>query len=759
MSTQRDRLLLSLLAAAFLCGTSALQATAAQPAADAPVTANSIDSMLVTQQSGNTVVKIGFKQPLATPPSSFSVANPARVVFDFPGTSNSLGRSVQQVNEGELRSINVVQVGDRTRLVLNVKKMGNYQGSIEGSAFLVTLVPTGTGEAATAPVQHFAAATPAADGHAIRDIRFRRGKAGEGLVTVDLSDPNTGIDVRQQGPNLVVEFQKVQLPDALRRRLDVSDFATPVTSINSLAQGQNVRMVITPQGLWEHTAYQSDNQFVVEVKPLKEDPSKVFQGSQRQGYQGEKVSLNFQNIPLRELLHVFADITNFNIVISDTVAGNVSLRLNDVPWDQALDIVLQQKGLSMRKNGNVIWIAPSDELAAREKLDLESKQVISDLEPIRTESFQLNYQKADVVAGLLMGAAPRGTAGSSPLPPGTKLQKLLSDRGSVVYDIRTNKLFISDSPSRLADIRRLIAEIDVAVRQVLIEARIVEADDTFSKTLGARLGGSDHKGNTTGHPLFGSNNTRWGIAGTSSDVNQQMPWAPYYVPTGRISDISYKDGLVDKITFEEGTPASSQIFKDQQFVNMPATNAAGQFALTLFNKSMSQILTLEISAMEADGKGKTVSSPRVLTADQIEAIIEDGKELPYWSSTSSGATTVAYRKAVLSLKVRPQITPDGRVIMNLQVNKDNVDPSLSTSYGIAINTKNVKTEVLVENGGTVVIGGIYVQEDRNTVTRVPLLGDLPVLGYMFRNTSKTENRRELLVFITPKIVSETLSLR
>lgn len=759
MSIRRDRLMVSLLAALVLCGNSSMQATAAQPTADAPVTANSIDSMLVTQQSGNTVVKLSFKQPLTVPPSSFSVANPARVVFDFPGTSNALGRSAQQVNEGELRSINVVQVGDRTRLVLNVKKMGNYQGTIEGSAFLVTLAPTGASEAAAAPVQHFAAATPASDGHAIRDIRFRRGKTGEGLITVDLSDPNTTIDVRQQGPNLVVDFQKVQLPDQLRRRLDVSDFATPVTTVNASMQGQNVRMVIAPQGLWEHTAYQSDNQFVVEVKPLKEDPSKVFQGSHRQGYQGEKVSLNFQNIPLRELLHVFADITNFNIVISDTVAGNVSLRLNDVPWDQALDIVLQQKGLSMRKNGNVIWIAPSDELAAREKLDLESKQVISDLEPIRTESFQLNYQKADTVAGLLMGAAPRGSSGSSPLPTGTKLQKLLSDRGSVVYDIRTNKLFISDSPSRLADIRRLIAEIDVAVRQVLIEARIVEADDTFSRTLGARLGGSDHKGNTTGHPLFGSNNTRWGIAGTSSDANSQLPWSPYYVPTGRITDISYKDGLVDKITFDKAAPASSQIFKDEQFVNMPVTNPAGQFALTLFNKSMSQILTLEISAMEADGKGKTVSSPRVLTADQIEAVIEDGKELPYWSATSSGATTVAYRKAVLSLKVRPQITPDGRVIMNLQVNKDNVDPSLSTGYGIAINTKNVKTEVLVENGGTVVIGGIYVQEDRNTVTRVPLLGDLPVLGYMFRNTSKTENRRELLVFITPKIVSDTLSLR
>lgn len=756
MTPRRIGRVASILAALALFGSALAQTAPLQQSPDTS-TSNSIESMLVTQQSGNTVVKVTFKQPLVTAPSSFSVANPARVVFDFPSTANALGRSVQQVNEGELRSINVVQVGDRTRLVLNVKKMGNYQGQAQGDVFLVTLAPTGASEAATAPTQVFAAVTPATDSHEIRDIRFRRGKAGEALVTVDLSDANTGIDIKQQGQNLIVEFQKVKMPDHLRRRLDVSDFATPVTSINTVAQGQNVRLLISPQGLWEHTAYQSDNQFVVEVKPLKEDPSRVFQGTQRQGYQGEKVSLNFQNIPLRELLHVFADITNFNIVISDTVAGNVSLRLNDVPWDQALDIVLQQKGLSMRKNGNVIWIAPSDELAAREKLDLESKQVISDLEPVRTESIQLNYQKADVVARMLLGAAPpsQGGGASQPLPQGVKLQKLVSDRGSVAFDTRTNKVFVTDTPSRLADIRRLLNEIDIAVRQVLIEARIVEADDTFSRALGARLGGSDSKGLTRGHPLFGSNNTRWGIAGSSSDTNQQMPWSPVYVPTGRITDISE----TGKITFEKTSPATSQVFKDSQFVNLPATNAAGQFALTLFNKSMSQILTLELSAMESDGKGKTISSPRVLTADKIEATIEDGKELPYWSSTSSGATTVAYRKAVLSLKVRPQITPDGRVIMTLQVNKDNVDPALSTSYGLAINTKNIHTEVLVENGGTVVIGGIYIQEDRNTVNRVPFLGDLPLVGYAFRNTERIENRRELLVFITPRIVSETLSLR
>lgn len=720
--------------------------------------ANGIESLMVTQQNGNTMIKVGMKQAPTAMPASFSVAAPARVVFDFPGTGNSLGRTLQQVNEGELRSINIVQVGDRTRLVLNLKKMGNYQTQLDGKDFLITLVPTIVGEGIAPTGQHFAATTKSDDTRSIRDIKFRRGKNGEGLVTVDLSDADIGIDVRLQGPNLLVEFQKAQLAEELRRRLDVSDFATPVTTVNTMRQGENARIVIAPQGLWEHTAYQTDNQFVIEVKSLKEDPSKLFQGSQRQGYQGEKVSLNFQNIPLRELLHVFADITNFNIVISDTVAGNVSLRLNDVPWDQALDIVLKQKGLAMRKNGNVIWIAPGDELAAREKLELEAKQAIADLEPVRTESFQLNYQKADVVEKMLRGistvsgaggggAAASATAATAKLPA-----RILSDRGSAIFDQRTNKLFVTDTPTKLSEIRHLITEIDVPVRQVLIEARIVEADNTFSKSLGARLGISDSKGLAMGG--HGLGNMRWGVAGSTSDTNRLMPWGTA-VPTGRITDIS-DDG---KITFDMASPKTSVVYQDQQIVNLAATNPAGQFALSLFNRSLSQILTMEISAMEADGKGKTISSPRVLTADQKEATIEDGQELPYWSASSSGATTVAYRKAVLSLNVTPHITPDGKVLMSLKVNKDNVNPSLSTSYGLAIDTKNVKTDVLVENGGTVVIGGIYVQEERNTITRVPLLGDVPVLGHLFRKTDKTDNRRELLVFVTPKIVADTLSLR
>ncbi len=746
----------------FLLALSCMADTLAQSAVpatnEAASPANSIETLQVTQRGGSAVVKLNFTHPLAAEPSSFSVANPARVVFDFANTTNGLGRSAQQVNQGDLRSVNIVQVGDRTRLVLNLSRMGTYQGTSEANAFVVTVA--GTAPVAGAAGQHFAPSTIAAgDPRSVRDVKFRRGKAGEGQLTIDLSDANTGIDVKQQGPNLIVEFQKTGLPENLARRLDVTDFATPVTTVTTSQQGDNVRVVLAPKGLWEHTAYQSDRQFVVEVKPVKEDPGKIFQGTQRQGYQGEKVSLNFQNIPLRELLHVFADITNFNIVISDSVAGSVSLRLNDVPWDQALEIVLKQKGLAMRKNGNVIWIAPGDELAAREKLELESQQAIADLEPLRTESFQLNYQKADIVEKMLRGVstgAQSGGGAGGAAGAAAKQSRVLSDRGHSLFDQRTNKLFVTDTPTKLADIRRLISEIDVAVRQVLIEARIVEADDTFSKSLGARLGGSDHKGLTTGHSITGNGNVRVGLSGTSSDANQQLPWAPYYVPSGRITNV---DAATGKITFEKTSPATTTLFQDSQFVNLPASNAAGQFALTLFTKSMGEILNLELSAMEADGKGKTISSPRVLTADQIEATIEDGKEIPYWSASSSGATTVSYRKAVLSLKVRPQITPDGRVIMTLHVNKDSVDPSLSTSYGLAINTKNVQTEVLVENGGTVVIGGIFVQEELSTITKVPMLGDIPVLGFMFRKTDKTDNRRELLVFITPKIVSDALAVR
>jgi len=530
---------------------------------------------------------------------------------------------------------------------------------------------------------------------------------------VDLSDTSTGIDIRQQGQNIIVEFLKTTLPDNLRRRLDVTDFATPVDVVSAFQQGENVRMVIEPKGQWEHNAYQSDTQFVIEVKPIAEDPSRA---AGRGRYTGEKLSLNFQNVEVRAVLNVIADFTDLNIITSDTVTGNITLRLKDVPWDQALDIILQTRGLDSRRAGNVIWIAPRDELATREKLALEAQQQITDLEQTHTESFQINYQKAADIQKLLSDPA----------------QRILSKRGSAVVDARTNTLFVQDTPGRLDEVRKLIAKIDVPVRQVMIEARIVEANDTFSKNLGARIGLME-LGLANRRPL-GSN------AGVGMNVGAEL------VNTSQAAGIT------------AGTPTTNAGGLN---ANLPAAGLnsfnAGQFSFILFNSSLSRLLNIEISALEADGKGKIIASPRVLTADQVEALIEQGTEIPYQQATSSGATSVSFRKANLALKVKPQITPDGNIIMTLDVNKD--QPGATTPAGVQINTKHVKTEVLVENGGTVVIGGIYEQSDRTDVTKVPFFGDLPGVGFFFRNNTTTSSKTELLVFITPRIVNERLNIR
>lgn len=672
---------------------------------------NSIESVNVAQQGGLVTVKLVLKAPPAVAPTGFSMANPARIALDFPATANNLGRSNQTVDAGGLRSYNVVQVGDRTRLVLNLNQAMTFEARPDGKEVYVTLRPVNAEKAVANVVPRIVetpAALVAATVNSVRDVAFRRGADGEGRITVDLSDANAAIDIRQQGPNLVVDFLKVSLPAALNRRLDVTDFGTPVTRIDTVPQGDGARMTIVPHGMWEHTAYQADNQFVIEVKPIIENPGKLVQGS-RLGYQGPKVSISYYNGDVRQLLRVMAEELGLNAVISETVSGTTTLVLKDVPADQVLDIILQQKGLDMRKNGNVILIAPREELATKEKLELESRQQIGDLEPVRTESFQLNYQKADAVQKLLTDAN----------------QRILSKRGSAVVDSRTNILFVQDAPSRLEEVRKLIAKIDVAVRQVLIEARIVEAQDTFSRNLGARLGVID----------LGSASRKFQVG-------------------GNLTSVGYASGQ---------TSTQASLIPDSLSVNLPAGAIAGAqagaFSFTLFNSAKTQFLNMEITALEADGKGKVVSSPRVVTADQVEALIEQGVEIPYQQATSSGATSISFRKANLALKVKPQVTPDGRVIMSLDVNKDTPNTSLSTGAGVAIDTKHVKTEVLVENGGTVVIGGIYTQENRDTTNRIPVLGDLPYFGFLFRQTGKVENKTELLVFITPKIVNETLGLR
>jgi type IV pilus assembly protein PilQ len=677
--------------------------------------ANSIEALDVSPSTGGRIiVKVTLKQAPASPPAGFSVTNPPRIAFDFLNTANALGRNAQDVNEGDLRSMNVVQAGDRTRLVLNLARASGYDTQIDGRTLLITLQGAAAAASAAGVTTHFAEPRAGDSRHALRDIDFRRGTTGEGRVVVDLSDSAVGIDLKLQGRTIVVDFINTTLPQSLRRRLDVTDFGTVVQTIDAFAQGANTRMVIEPRGTWEHTAYQTDTRFIVEVKPQAEDSGRIARGG---GYTGEKLSLNFQNVEVRAVLQVIADFTGLNIITSDTVGGSLTLRLKDVPWDQALDIILQSKGLDMRKVGNVVWIAPRDELATREKLALEAQQQIVDLEPTRTESFQLNYQKGADFQKLL--ADPN--------------QRILSKRGSAVVDARTNTVFVQDTPTRLEEVRKLIRKVDVPVRQVMIESRIVEATDNFGRNLGVRLGYNEPPG-TVGHST-GVGNTRFlvsgnAIGGTGERLGQTTPQ-----PTG--------------------------YFPDSFLVNLPAPGLAGaspgQFALSLFNSSLTQFVNLELTALQADGRGKIISSPRVITADQVEATIEQGTEIPYQQATSSGATSVSFKKATLSLKVKPQITPDDNVVMNLNIHKDSV--GTNTLAGPSIDTKQIVTEVLVENGGTVVIGGIYTQTENNQTNKVPVFGDLPFVGWLFKQNLKTDNRSELLIFITPRIIKDGLTLR
>lgn len=672
---------------------------------------NAIQSVSGSVQGGSEVIRIDLAEALTAVPTGFSIQTPARIALDFPGVSNAIGRSAIDLNLGNLRSVNVVQAGERTRVVLNLKAPAPYKTEIQGKSLLIILdLPALV--APSAGVAPIFAESRNRDTLPLKDIDFRRGTDSSGRIVVGLANNQVGVDIRQQGQTLVVEFLKTALPEGLRRRLDVADFGTPVQTVTTFQAGDKVRMVIEPKGQWEHSAYQSDNQFVVEVREQKIDESKLTQGS---GYRGEKLSLNFQNIEIRSLLQVIADFTNFNVVTSDAVTGSVTLRLKDVPWDQALDIILQAKGLGMRKTGNVLLIAPKDELAAKDKQDLESRNALQTLEAVRTQSFQINYAKAADI-GVQLTASGSGPTSA----------RLLSSRGSVIAEPRTNQLFVTDIPSKLEQVQQLIGKLDVAVRQVLIEARIVEATDTFGKSLGVRLGGRPFSVNGNRNSMFGNS---------------------YIAP-----DITADNPAVRGDNF--GTNAGD-------FVNLPGVGqngyGAATFAVSLFSSSVTRLLNLEISAAEADGKGKIVSSPRIVTADQVKALIEQGTELPYQQATSSGATSIAFRKANLKLEVTPQITPEGNIILNVDVNKDSV--GRSTTNGFAIDTKHIQTQVLVENGGTVVIGGIFEQNDREDVTKVPLLGDLPAIGNLFKTKTRTATKSELLVFITPRVLTSGASVR
>jgi type IV pilus assembly protein PilQ len=709
---------------------------------------NSIDGLSVSKaSSGRTVVKFTLKAPLANPPAGFSINNPPRIALDFPDTGNGLGKTSQEVGDPALRSINVVQAGSRTRVVFNLNKPQSFDTQVDGNTIIVTLSEqAGVAAAAAAPptVSRFAEARPGETSHALRDVDFRRGKNGEGRIIVDLSDSATGIDIRQQGKTLIVDFINTTLPRNLERRLDVGDFATPVSTIDTFAQAGNTRIVIEPRGLWEHSAYQADNRFVVEIKPIQEDPNKLIQGT-RAGYKGEKLSLNFQNVEVRAVLQVIADFTGLNIITSDTVTGSLTLRLKDIPWDQALDIIMQVKGLDMRKNGNVVLIAPREELAVKEKQQLEAQLQISELEPLITETFQLNYMRVQDFQNMLasnrqqqfgLGAGQTATTGGQ--------GSILSKRGVAIGDPRTNILIVSDTAARLEEVRKLLRQLDTPVRQVTIESRIVIADDKFSRQLGVRFGVQ------TGFTLqkryaggFGGSLATQPVVQTSGNTvtRDTRTQTPYELASG-IATAGYSDS-------------------PQLNVNLPVINPAGQIALTLINLGSGNLINLELSALEADSRGKVVSSPRVVTQDNGKASIEQGTEIPYVTpGTANNPATVQFKKAVLRLDVTPQITPDNRVTMIVEIRKDSVGQLVNLGNGFtvpAIDTKNVTTQITVNNGDTAVIGGIYEEVVNNDVTKVPFLGDLPILGYLFKTTDKTIEKTELLIFLTPRVVKESVT--
>jgi len=708
--------------------------------------ANSIDSLTVLKgTSGRTVVKFTLKNAPANPPAGFAIATPPRIALDFLDTGNGLGTTQRAVEDVALRSVNVIQSGNRTRVVFNLNRPQTFETQVEGNSVLVTLFDQGEQlDAKAQVVQRFAESRPGDVQHTLRDIDFRRGPGGEGRLVVDLSDNSTGIDIRQQGKVLIVDFLKTSLPRNLVRRLDVQDFGTPIVTVDAFNQGANARMIVEPKGMWEHSAYQTDNRFILEVKPIVEDPNKLVQGS-RQGYKGDKLSLNFQNVEVRAVLQVIADFTGLNIITSDSVGGSLTLRLKDIPWDQALDIIMQTKGLDMRKNGNVVLIAPREELALKEKQQLEAQNEISELEPLISESFQLNYIKAQDLLNLIqtnrqqqfgLGAGQTATTGGQ--------GSFISKRGVAMVDPRSNILFVQDTAARLEEIRKIIRQIDTAIRQVMIEARIVIANDTFGRQLGVRFGAQ------TGATF----NRRYAL-GQGGTLSTQ--------PVVTCSGTTCTRETRTQTPYELASGIASAGYSDspQLNVNLPVINPAGALALTLINLGSGNLINLELSALESDNRGKVVSSPRVVTGDNQKALIEQGTDIPYITpGTANNPATVSFKKAVLSLIVTPQITPDNRIIMNVEIRKDSVGQQVSIGGGVsvpAIDTRNVTTQIAVNNGDTAVIGGIYEEEITNTVEKVPLLGDIPLFGYLFKTTGRTSAKRELLIFLTPRVVKDSIT--
>jgi len=664
----------------------------------------------------------------APEPLAFTIENPARIALDLPDTALGLTSRRRDVNLGPLNTILTAEANGRTRVVLNLGSMVEYKTVRSGNTVTVTL---GDGDDYSAGSTQFASAAATTDNRsyaapgnrAISAVDFRRTRDGGGRVVVNLTDPSTPVDIRQEGGRVVAVFKDTSLPAELMRRLDVMDFATPVTTVDTLRTNLDTRIVISADGKYEQLAYQSDNEFTIEINPAPETAdteSSLF--SETKEYEGQRLTLNFQDIETRAVLQLLAETSGKNIVVSDTVQGNVTLRLRNVPWDQALDIVMTTKGLDMRQNGNVIMVAPAEEIAARETADLEAQLAISELEPMYSEFLQVNYAKATDLATLITGAGGGNT--------------MLSERGSLGVDDRTNTLLVQDTAERLQDVRRMVRTLDVPIKQVLIESRIVVVNDDFSRDLGVRLGVTAFNESNTGLTTISGSG-----AGTDTMIGSAL------------------DNLADPTN---GTvfPIQLPSLSNRYNVNVPIADAAGRFSLAILENDY--LVDLELTALEAEGRGEIVSTPRVITANQSEATIKQGVEIPYQQASSSGATTIQFKEAVLELVVTPQITPDNNIIMDLRVSKDNVGEIISTG-GLggtvpSIDTRSVETQVLVADGQTVVLGGIYETERRETVKKVPFLGDIPFAGALFRSKQRIDNKAELLIFVTPRILEEGSSI-
>lgn len=707
-------------------------------AEDQSALGNKIESVDFSSLPGGRVnIRVVTTQPLANPPAGFTLNNPSRIALDFPRVASGLSKNNIVADQGSLKSITLAQGKERTRMVLNLSKNVGYNTSVNGNEVTIVLQANEIVAGATVETK-FSEPKLGGQSVSINNVDFARGKNGEGRIIVDLSDPSAGINIKQKGKTIVVDFINTDVPASLQRRLNVNNFNTPVVYVDTMKQGKNGHMVIEPKGNWEHSAYQADKKFIIDVRQVVEDPNKLVRGT-KLGYAGEKLSLNFQNIEVRSVLQVIADFTGLNIITSDTVTGNLTLRLKDVPWDQALEIIMQSKGLDKRKNGNVILVAPADELAAKEKQVFESQQQIDDVEPLRTEVFTLNYMKAESLKDIL----------SDPK------QKILSKRGSAVLDPRTNTVFVQDIPKYLEQVQAIINKTDIPVKQVMIESRLVIADEKFGKDLGARFGITQ-----TGRP--GSS-----VATIGSTIGNR-PTA--VSATGTITQGQHngtiQTALTDTIRLDKTNNTNSTLTSTDGLPdlmsNLPVTKpGAGSFAFTLFRLSAGLLLNLELSALESDKRGKVVSSPRITTANQRKAKISQGTEIPYLQSSSSGAANIAFKPAVLSLEVTPQITPDEKIIMELEVKKDRVGQTVRTGLGeaVAIDTQSINTQVLVGNGETAVLGGIYEQTDRTEIDKVPFFGDLPVMGNLFKRKSLQSDKTELLIFITPKIMDDRLNLQ